>query len=119
MDNAARDGFFWRLHNKMGIASGKIPIECKNYTTDISNPELDQLAGRLNINTGMFGFLCCRHFEDRTLFIKRCKDSWHAQKQLIVPLDDKLILIFLKIIADEGRETLDRRIQKLVEEVWH
>lgn len=119
MDNAARDGIFWRLHQIMGVSSGKVSIECKNYVTEVSNPELDQLAGRLNLNTGMFGVLCCRHFEKREVFIKRCRHSWHAQKQLMVPLDDKTVLVFLKIIADGKKDILDRKIQELIEEVWH
>ncbi len=99
MDNAARSGIFWKLGNARQVPCGKIPFECKNYKTEIGNPELDQLAMRLSWNTGMFGILCCRHFEDRSLFVKRCKDAWRQQKQLLVPLDDKTILIWINLIA--------------------
>ena len=118
MDNAARSGIFWKLWNPMHVPCGKVPIECKNYRTDVGNPELDQLAMRLSWNTGMFGILCCRHFEDRGLFIKRCKDAWRQQKQLLVPLDDKTILLWLDVIAKGSRGILDKRLQVLIEEVW-
>ena len=68
MRNASRSGIFHNLYISMGIPCGKVVFECKNYKSDITNPELDQCAGRLNMNYGMVGFICCRHFDNRKLF---------------------------------------------------
>ena len=63
MSNGAYDGVFHHLSTVRQIACPYIPFECKNYMTEIGNPELDQLAGRFSLNRGMVGFLCCRHFQ--------------------------------------------------------
>ena len=46
--NAARDGFFYRLHTSHQVVLTYIMVECKNYSSDIGNPELDQLGGRFS-----------------------------------------------------------------------
>jgi hypothetical protein len=39
MENGARDGIFQRLHSVRGIPCSFVPIECKNYSTEIANPD--------------------------------------------------------------------------------
>lgn len=46
MENGAYGGPLWRLHAVKKVPCAYVPIECKNYRTEVSNPELDQLAGR-------------------------------------------------------------------------
>ena len=58
--NAAQDGFFHRVMTAPQIAALKIPVECKNYTKDAENPEVDQLTGRFAPNRGWMGFLLYR-----------------------------------------------------------
>jgi hypothetical protein len=70
MSNGAFDGIFHHLPNARQFPCAYVPFECKNYVTEIGNPELDQLAGRFSTNRGRLGFLCCRHFENRQLFIQ-------------------------------------------------
>ena len=62
--NAARHGFFYRIHNSHSIASNFVMVECKNYNYEIKNPELDQLSGRFSINRGKLGFLLFRETDD-------------------------------------------------------
>ena len=97
-DNGApARGFFHRLQHAFGIPCRYIPVECKNYSDDIENPELDQMVGRMSPNTGKFGIIVCREIENERHFLKRCSDSYKAQHGLIVPLTDvNIIEILLK-----------------------
>src|SRR3989344_1167139 len=88
-DNGAPpDGFFYRLQHSFQIPCPYIFFECKNYSRDVSNPELDQMIGRLSPNRGRFGIIVCRNIEDEDAFLKRCADSYKDQHGLIVPLTD-------------------------------
>lgn len=118
MQNGASDGIFYQLHTVRNIPCSVVPLECKNYRTDIENPELDQLAGRFSVQRGQFGMLCCRHFQDRALFIARCRDTFRDARGLIVPLDDATIIRWLGIIRDGNRSALDRQITDLINEVF-
>ena len=118
MDNAAKSGILYDLHMIRKVPCGKVPFECKNYKTDIQNPEIDQLLGRLSTYRGMFGILCCRHFDDRSTVIKRCKDAWGQQKQLPIPLDDNTLIVWLDLIAKNNRVAVDLRLRNLIDEVW-
>ena len=117
MENGARSGIFHRLHDVRRIPCAYIPFECKNYLTEIANPELDQISGRFSVNRGMVGLLCCRHFEDRGLFIQRCRDTFVDGRGLILPLEDEAVLRFLNIIQDGQRGQLDVELSRLVDEV--
>lgn len=117
MENGARGGIFYRLHDVRRIPCAYVPFECKNYLTEVANPELDQLAGRFSINRGMVGFLCCRRFENRALFIRRCKDTIVDGRGLILPFDDETITRYLNIIGDGQREELELQLSRLVDEV--
>lgn len=86
--NAAKDGFFNVLHMIHKIPSAYIIVECKNYTKDIKNPELDQMVGRLSVNRGKFGIITCRDIDNKKLFLDRCRDSFKDDHGLIVPLVD-------------------------------
>ncbi|MFC5473283.1 hypothetical protein [Paraherbaspirillum soli] len=93
-DNSARSGQFYNLHQIRKITSPYIMVECKNYGTDVANPEVDQLAGRFSINRGRFGMLLCRSVKNYKKLIQRCQDTHNAQNGLIIPiLDDDLIKI--------------------------
>ncbi|MGH7215617.1 MAG: hypothetical protein ACREIG_00100 [Nitrospiraceae bacterium] len=102
-DNAAETGFFYRLHTTYQTSCQFIKIECKNYTREIANPELDQMVGRFDPNTGKFGLIVCRSLEDEELFLKRCNDSYRSQHGIILPLNDADILQLLSELK-RGRE---------------
>jgi hypothetical protein len=84
--NIGERGFFrWlSLHR----SASHIFIECKNYKGEVGNPELDQLSGRFSPSRGQVGFLVCRSFDDKELFLKRCRDTAYDTRGFIIPLDD-------------------------------
>lgn len=86
-DNIARRGFFrWVAQH---YPAPKILIECKNYTGEIANPELDQMIGRFSDNRGRVGLIVCRHFDDKPLFLQRCRDTANDGNGFIIALDDE------------------------------
>jgi hypothetical protein len=72
--NVASAGFFHWLVFQQGVHAPNVLAECKNYTREIANPELDQLAGRLDPYRGTFGVLVCRSIGDRAAFNASCRD---------------------------------------------
>lgn len=84
--NVDTTGFFRYLSIHM-----KCPfvfVECKNYTGDPANPELDQLSGRFSPQRGRVGLLVCRRFENKELFLERCCDTAKDDRGWILPIDD-------------------------------
>ena len=68
--------------------SALVHFECKNYSSDIANPELDQISSRFSPNRGKFGIICFREFKDRRLFAKRCHDTASDGRGFVVSFDD-------------------------------
>jgi hypothetical protein len=101
-DNAAESGFFHRVHSKYGFASQFIIVECKNYSREVKNPELDQIAGRFGPNRGQVGLMLCRSIDDMDKFINRCTDTLKDSRGLIIPLVDDDIIAMLRSIADQN-----------------
>jgi hypothetical protein len=118
MENGARGGIFDRLHSIRHIPCSFVPIECKNYSRDIANPELDQISGRFSPVLGKVGLICCRTFEDRELFIQRCRDTFHDDRGLIVPVDDERITQLLNLIVTGQRRRIDAQFNEWIDEVF-
>jgi hypothetical protein len=117
MNNVAVSGTFYFLHQVRHIPCPYVMFECKNYRTDIANPEIDQIAGRFSSNRGQFGMICCRTFEDRSQFIERCRDTFKDGRGLIIPLDDATVLRMLQLIADNKRRGIEDILVSLIDEV--
>jgi hypothetical protein len=101
LDNAATNGFFFRLHTTYETPSQFIFVECKNYSTEVANPELDQLAGRFSTNRGKFGLLVCRAVDDMDTLLRRCNDTYTDHRGTILPIvDDDLVTMLTS--AGEG-----------------
>jgi hypothetical protein len=84
--NVAQRGFFdWLAQH---YPASHVFVECKNYSTDIGNPELDQLSSRFAPSRGQFGIMVCRTFEKKDLFVMRCRDTAHDGRGYIIALDD-------------------------------
>jgi hypothetical protein len=84
--NMPQDFFRWFTE---GFAKAPfVPFECKNYTEDPANPEIGQIASRLDSQKGRLGFLVCRKIEDRKRFNTRCRGQLDKNGNYIIGLDD-------------------------------
>ena len=110
--NASRDGFFDMALRSPQMRAIDIPVECKNYTQDIANPELDQLTGRFSHVRGFLGLLCCRSFSDKARFVERCKDAVVHRGHFVIVLDDADLDIMLRNVEQAGREANDRFLRQ-------
>lgn len=100
-NTGVRDFFAWLAQHH---SAGNVYVECKNYTSDPANPELDQLAGRFGPTRGVFGLLCCRSFTDRAQFVQRCRDTALDDRGFIVALDDDDLVSLLEMRRDNRLE---------------
>lgn len=107
MSNNASSGFFYRLHDIHRIPCPYIFIECKNYTKEIRNPELDQLAGRFSFQSGQFGLLLCREIEDREYIYQKCSDTYKDGRGMMIPLDDSDIIAMLQMLKEDDIYGID------------
>ena len=115
-DNVANEGFFhWLRENYFAPL---IMVECKNYNQDPANPELDQMSGRFGVRRGHFGLIVCRKFDNKELFIQRCKDVSSDGRGYIIALDDddvRSLILAAKASDKSERLTLLReRFQDLI-----
>lgn len=106
--NAAKSGFFERALKSSIMRSSMVPVECKNYSKDPKNPELDQLAGRFGDTRGKLGFLCYRGCSDENTLIKRCADTALDGRGFIIPLGDNNIEFLLNLASQDKRDEIDQ-----------
>lgn len=118
MENSATSGILHRLHDIRHLPCAFVAFECKNYSTEIVNPELDQIAGRFSPNRGRIGFICCRRFEDKARFVERCRDTFRDDRGLVVPIDDHTADTWLAMIEGRKRNNLDAVLTRAIDEVW-
>jgi hypothetical protein len=107
--NAADSGFFAHRRNDPKMNANAVIVECKNYSEDLKNPEIDQLIGRFDENRGKFGIITCRSIDDIEAFLSRCRDAAiHSQGYIIALTDDDLIAMLLEKsrLEDEQIENL-------------
>ncbi|MFH0907077.1 MAG: hypothetical protein V1829_02385, partial [bacterium] len=116
-DNAATSGFFHGIHDIHKITSRYVFIECKNYSEDPKNPEIDQLAGRFSVNSSKFGILVCRKIDKKKLFLKRCSDLWKQKNELILPITDEDIIAVLNSVKEGVAHPEEELLNNLRREV--
>lgn len=104
--NAAQGGFFhWFAQH---LPAMTVAVECKNYSSDPANPELDQLAGRFSPSRGRLGLLVCRSFADRRLFMERCRDTAKDDRGFIIPLDDTDLAYLVESRRNEDFDAISK-----------
>lgn len=117
--NAAESGFFFRMIQFPQTRAISIFIECKNYSSDLENPELDQLAMRFGPQRGFFGMLFCRTIEDRDWIIASCRDAVHNQRGYMLVLNDEDLIEMLRLVERGQRHRLDHFLQDRFEQINH
>ena len=115
--NYARTGFFEWLNRN--YKSPYIFIECKNFGTELGNPEIDQIAMRFSPQRGQFGIVTCRKIENRRKIEARCKAAAQDCHGYVIVLDDddlaKIIEeVRVKFPQDYDFPTLKSHFKKLV-----
>jgi hypothetical protein len=116
-NNSATTGFFFQMLNSPAARANSIFVECKNYTKEIANPELDQIAGRFSPNRGKLGFLLCRNIDNRVRFIERCRDTAQDDRGFIIVLEDSDLIEFLELIEQGARGAINARLQGRYDEL--
>lgn len=99
--NTASDGFFHNL--KSEIVSNYIYVECKNYSVDVSNPEVDQLNGRFNKSSSKVGLLVCRSIENKVRALRKVSGIYRRTESLIMPITDKDIISMLGLMKVDNQ----------------
>lgn len=106
-NNSAKTGFFNTAPEKFKIALPLVAIECKNYSKDPKNPELDQLAMRFSPQRGQLGLMICRDVSDSDTLIQRCGDIWSDKHGVIIPLWDSDLTDILESLRNKNMNYVD------------
>lgn len=116
-NNTDLKGFFYRVNSLHHIKCPKIFVECKNYKEEISNPEFDQLQGRMSDKRGRFGFLICRNIENRKKIIQKSKDLMNDKGDYIIVLDDIDIKTLLNFKENKQESEIDNYLSQKMDEL--
>lgn len=116
-ENNSEQGLFFQLPTIHQVSSSLIMVECKNYSRDVANPELDQISGRFSVNRGKFGLILCRSIDDMTLFMERCKDTFKDGRGVIIPLVDQDLITALSEFIEKGQNALEEVIKGRFREI--
>lgn len=117
-NNSSEGGFFSRLVHHHRVFCPYVFVECKNYSEDPENPELDQLQGRFSKQRGMFGILVCRQISDADKMLKRLKDIVNHTDGRILILEDSDITELLNLkslgLLEEIDNYLDAKLKSIL-----
>ncbi|MBA2127586.1 hypothetical protein DLM45_15345 [Hyphomicrobium methylovorum] len=115
--NAAIDGFFHTMLVAPQTRSTHVPIECKNYTYDIGNPEFDQISSRFGHQRGFLGFLTCRTDGRREKTIQTCRDTASDGRGFVIVLTDNDLVKLLDFAGLEDQKAFKRYLQRRYDEL--
>ncbi len=115
--NASQEGFFSRLIVSAQTRAMSVFVECKNYTKQLNNPELDQMSGRFGYQRGFFGIVTCRSMDDRHRIINRCRDTVNDGRGYIIVLEDRDFIELLGFVEEGRRSHIDSFMQHRFSEI--
>ncbi|MEQ8270777.1 hypothetical protein [Algiphilus sp.] len=102
--NEAKAGFFAWVSQHYPAAF--IFVECKNYGSELGNPEIDQLGGRFSPSRGRVGILVCRSLDKPKVLDARCHDTAKDDRGFIIYLTDDDVLQLIQQ-AKSGVTSMD------------
>lgn len=115
--NGKENGLFYRIAFDQHLKANTIHVECKNYTNDIANPEIDQLLARFDHTRGRFGMLFFRNSDNLMKLKLRCKDAVRQHLGVVLPIDDNFIIQCLDYIEINERRRVDMILESLFQEI--
>jgi len=110
--NHAECGFFDRVRDHFGIRSPYVSIECKNYTGDVGNAEMNQLSSRLDAKRGQLGLLVCRGIKNPKSCLDRARYFQDKKSEYIIVLTDDDLKQFCAASAENDRDATDELMEK-------
>ena len=116
-NNTDKKGFFHNLSTKHQLKCPKIIVECKNYGSELANPEVDQINGRLNSQRGRFGILVCRKISDKSKLLNRCKDLLKDNGNYVIALEDADIYKLLDLKDKNDELSIDNYFESKIDEL--
>jgi hypothetical protein len=115
--NAADKGFFAQRRDDAITHANTVIVECKNYSSDIHNQEIDQLLGRFDRNRGYFGIITCRDVDDKALLQKRLRDAASRGQGYILVLTDRDLVEMLQAKATLQDEVISQKLFRFFREL--
>jgi len=115
-NNYASGGLFRDFINRYRATT--VPMECKNYGTDLGNDEFNQIMERLGPKTSQLGMIFCRKIDDIPKIIAHLGDRWLRHECMILIFDDTLVerLTLLRLDRDVDKiQSLLRRLISAIE----
>jgi len=113
-DNHDKQGFFYRLNFLHKIYCPYIFVECKNYSVDLGNPEIDQLTGRFKKNLSQFGFIVCRNIHNSKNLLEKIRN---IENGTVVILTDSDLINMLNFKMNEDENGLSNYLTEKLTEI--
>lgn len=117
--NRNKSGFLKDIIETRKIICPSVVAECKNYKSEVGNPEYDQLSGRLGDKKGLVGLLVCRNIEDKSNMLKHCKGRLNDKGEYIIVLDIKDLEKLVRLRIQKDDEAIDDYMYKKIEAIVH
>lgn len=114
-DNYARGGLFAELRQELNATS--IPIECKNYSSDLGNNEFNQITDRLGPTTSRFGMMFCRTINDEAQMLKHRSDRWLRHQNIILLFDDRILIKLVELRLARDFLGVENEIRQMIRAV--
>lgn len=116
-DNYVGGGLFSQLRQELNATS--VPMECKNYTTDLGNNEFNQLMERLSKTTSRFGLLFCRSIRDAPAMLKQQTDRWLRHSIIILLIDDSILEKLVLYRLERNFSAIEQQLRRMIRAVQY
>lgn len=113
--NYASGGLFKEL--KENFRATSLPMECKNYESDLGNTEFNQIMERLGEKTSRFGMIFCRKISDVSKTISHLSDRWLRHNCMILIIDDNLLEKLTMMRLNRDFRQIEGLLRRLIQSV--